>query len=498
MLKTGDDHLRGLRDGRVVYLGSERIDDVTTHPAFSEAARTVARMYDLKRSTALLDVCSYKLADERHSAWWLPAKTKDDLRLRMQCSKAVADMTYGMMGRTPDHVNGFVTGMITDPTVFNTEKYKFSENIVRYYDYCRDRDLFLTNAVLPPQAARDPDYYTRKNLPVPTLKVIRETDDGIVIDGMKMLASSAVLGDEIWIGNLLPLAPNQTNEGVTCAIPVNAEGLRLWSRQPLSRNTPTEFDGPLAWRFDETDSMVMCKEVKVPWERVFVFDDSVLPREIYIRTAAHNYGNNQSNVRFLSKLQLIVGVCSKIACSSGANEVPAVREVLGRMAALEALLSGAIHGQIEAAEEWPAGYMVFNRRMLYAALNWCTEMYSPIIDQLRELCGGGVFQLPANATVMHDTEMREEFEKYWQTPQMAALDRMKLFKLAWDLVGSEFAGRQQQYEKFYAGAAFIVRGHNYREADWDFFHGIVDKLMNSYDVSVGDCLDQKRDGGDQR
>ena len=86
MLKTGDDHLRGLRDGRVVYLGSERIDDVTTHPAFSEAARTVARMYDLKRSTALLDVCSYKLADERHSAWWLPAKTKDDLRLRMQCS----------------------------------------------------------------------------------------------------------------------------------------------------------------------------------------------------------------------------------------------------------------------------------------------------------------------------------------------------------------------------------------------------------------------------
>ena len=166
------------------------------------------------------------------------------------------------------------------------------------------------------------------------------------------------------------------------------------------------------------------------------------------------------------------------------------------MAALEALLSGAIHGQIEAAEEWPSGYMVFNRRMLYAALNWCTEMYSPIIDQLRELCGGGVFQMPANATVMHDPEMREEFEKYWQTPQMAALDRMKLFKLAWDLVGSEFAGRQQQYEKFYAGAAFIVRGHNYREADWDFFHGIVDELMNSYDVSVGDRSDQRSDGGD--
>lgn len=484
MLKTGEDHLRGLRDGRVVYIGNERVDDVTTHPAFAEAARTVAGMYDLKRSDALRDSCTYEVDGEQHSAWWLPARSKADLRLRMACSKAVADMTYGLIGRTPDHVNGFVTGMVTDPSVFRTVKYDFSDNIVRYYEFCRDRDLFLTNAVLPPQAARDPAYFVRRNLPVPTLKVVREGDDGVVIDGMKMLASSAILGDEIWIGNLLPLADDQIQEAVICAIPVNTPGLTLWSRQPLSTKTESEFDGPLAWRFDETDSMVMCKQVKVPWERVFVLEDTVLPREIYIRTAAHNYGNNQSNVRFLSKLQLIVGLCSRVAQATGAHEVPAVRDVLGRMAALEGLLAGNIHGQIEAAEDWPDGYMVFNRRMLYAALNWCTEMYSPIIDQLRELCDGGVFQMPASVSVMQDPELRADFEMYWQTPQLGALDRMKLFKLAWDMVGSEFAGRQQQYEKFYAGASFIVRNHNFREADWDYFHGIVDDLMAGYDAPV--------------
>jgi 4-hydroxyphenylacetate 3-monooxygenase len=57
---------------------------------------------------------------------------------------------------------------------------------------------------------------------------------------------------------------------------------------------------------------------------------------------------------------------------------------------------------------------------------------------------------------------------------------MKLFKLAWDLVGSEFAGRHQQYEKFYAGGSFIVRNHSYREAPWDHFHKVVDDLMESY------------------
>jgi 4-hydroxyphenylacetate 3-monooxygenase len=149
---------------------------------------------------------------------------------------------------------------------------------------------------------------------------------------------------------------------------------------------------------------------------------------------------------------------------------------------LEALLAGMIHGQIEACESWPEGFVSFNRRMMYAALNWCVEMYSPLIDILRELCGGGVFQMPASVTVMHNPELRRQFEQYWQTPQLPALDRIKLFKLAWDLVGSEFAGRHQQYEKFYAGALFTVRSHNHREAPWPHFHRVVDDLLGSYGV----------------
>jgi 4-hydroxyphenylacetate 3-monooxygenase len=103
---------------------------------------------------------------------------------------------------------------------------------------------------------------------------------------------------------------------------------------------------------------------------------------------------------------------------------------------------------------------------MYAALNWGTEMYSELIDILRQLSGGGVFQMPASVSVMHDPALRLQFETYWQTPQLPALDRIKLFKLVWELVGSEFAGRHQQYEKFYAGASFIVRNHNFREAPW--------------------------------
>ena len=482
MLKTGKEHLEGLRDGRTIYIGSEKVIDVTTHPAFAHAAQTIAGLYDAKRAKENLDLFSYEEDGERYSLWYLRAKTKDDLRRRMNCHKAIADMTFGMMGRSPDHVSGFVTGMTVEPSVFDTDTHKFSDNLLNYYDHCRKHDTYSTYAVLPPQASRNPEFYERQNVPVPSLKVVDEKDDGIVISGMKMLATSAVFCDEIWIGNLLPLAPTQVKEAVTCAVPVNAEGLTLWSRQAIERNAANEFDSPLTWRFDETDSMVMCKNVFVPWERVFVLDDANLAREIYIRTPGHCYGNHQSNVRFWSKMQLIVGLCSRIAEATGAIAVPAVKEILGRMAALEATLSGMIHGQIEAAEDWPKGYKTFNRRMMYAALNWCTESHSAIIDQLRELSGGGVFQMPASVDVMHDPETKKLFETYWQTPQLEALDRLKLFKLVWDMVGSEFAGRQQQYEKFYAGASFIVRNHSYREAPWEMFHGVVDKLMSGYDV----------------
>jgi 4-hydroxyphenylacetate 3-monooxygenase len=119
---------------------------------------------------------------------------------------------------------------------------------------------------------------------------------------------------------------------------------------------------------------------------------------------------------------------------------------------------------------------------MYAALNWCTESHSSIIEALRELCGGGIFQMPADVTVMHDAKLREQFERYWQTPQLAALERMKLYKLAWDLIGSEFAGRHLQYEKFYAGASFIVRNHNFREAPWEHFHKVVEDALARYDV----------------
>src|SRR5439155_1511750 len=111
MLRTGKEHLETLRDGRVVYIGSERVDDVTRHPAFCNAAATVAAIYDLKAAPEHRATMSYEEDGGRHSIYFLRARTRDDLQRRMLGHRMIADLTFGMFGRSPDHVASFVTGM---------------------------------------------------------------------------------------------------------------------------------------------------------------------------------------------------------------------------------------------------------------------------------------------------------------------------------------------------------------------------------------------------
>jgi len=486
MLKSGEDHLEALRDGRVVYVGGERVEDVTRHPAFRNAARTVASLYDLKRQPEMRDTLSFEEEGERFSMYFLLPRSREDLLRRTRAHKAIADRTHGLFGRSFDHVASFITGMALRSDVLDSgtsRAHSYGDNLRLYYRALRHADSYVAYAVLPAPGSRDPVFSgVREHDRSPSVRVAREDDKGVTLSGMKLLATAAVFADELWLGNVQPIAPERKKEAITCIVPIAAPGLSLWARKPFEPLAVSEFDNPLSYRFDESDSVVLFDEVKVPWERVFCHDDPKLSRELYFRTPSHCFGNHQSNVRLWSKLQLLVGLASRIAQANSAERIPAVRDALGRLAALESMIASMIHGQSLELEEVGNGYVCFNRRYMYGALTWCTESYAEICDQVRELMGAGAFLMPADASVMDDPALRESFEAMWSTSTHTALERMKLFKLAWDLLGSELASRHQQYEKFFAGPPYVVRDHSFREAPWEKFHKIVDDLMASYDL----------------
>ncbi|MGZ5880450.1 MAG: 4-hydroxyphenylacetate 3-hydroxylase N-terminal domain-containing protein, partial [Xanthobacteraceae bacterium] len=374
MLISGKEKLERMRDGRAIYIGAERVDDVTRHPAFRNAARTIAGLYQLKADPQRYELFSFEENGERYGLHWLRCRNREDLARRMRAMKAIADATYGLIGRSPDHVAGLITGLAMNPALLDRLTPGFGENLSRYYDYARKNDLYISFAVTPPSGIRSREIFAGEARDDPTLQVIAEDDNGVTISGMKMLATGAVFADEVWIGNLTAIDDKRQSESITCALPISTRGVSFWAREPYERHARHEADYPLSFRFDETDTVLVCDRVKVPWERVFLHNNGAMSRRIYIETPANCYQNHQSNVRFWAKMGLIVGLASRMCQANGVDKIPAVRETLGRLAALEATVGGLVHGQIEACETWPDGYATPNRRIMYATVNWCQDM----------------------------------------------------------------------------------------------------------------------------
>ena len=416
MLLTGKEYLESIRDGRRVYVGGELVEDVTTHPAFRNAAHSFAMIYDRKRAPENRDVMTFEEDGETFSSYFLLPRTREDLQRRFETHRRIASWTHGLLGRSPDNFPSYVSGLVMDPPMFDRIRQGFGDNIVNYYKHMRSNDIFASHTVTNPQGWRIANpAETQKRTP-PTLRVVDEDDSGVTINGLKMLGTAMVFCHETWCGNLQPVAPGQEKESITCAVPLNAPGVSIWSRKPYERYAVSEFDNPLATRFDENDAAVLFENVKVPWERVFCHDNVEMTRAIYMRTPGHAMANHQANVRFLEKLKLIVGIASKVVDMNGARNVPAVQFTLGRLAAMQATLEGLIMGQINCGEEQVPGFHTVNRRYVYAALHWCTNHHSEICDTVRELMGAGVFQMPADASVLKDPKLRETFETYWSVP----------------------------------------------------------------------------------
>ena len=134
MLISGAEKLEKMRDGRRVLIGKERVKDVTTHPAFRNAAQTVADLYDQKADLGKRGLYTFEEDGEEFSVYWQRCKTRDELVRRTASAKALADATYGLMGRSPDHVAGLVTGLAMNPAVLEKSGKGTGDNLIRYYD----------------------------------------------------------------------------------------------------------------------------------------------------------------------------------------------------------------------------------------------------------------------------------------------------------------------------------------------------------------------------
>lgn len=482
MTKDGAKHIASLRDGRTVYLDGALIDNPVDHPAFRNAIRSYGNLYDFQARPENLNRMTFASPDAGgrvSRAWQLPASL-DDLVTRREALEAWFELHYGFLGRSPDHVASCISGMYMGLPVFEAYDKKRAAALADYYRYARDNDLFLTYVIINPQADRSKSAHEQAD-PYLTAAVVDEDNEGITVRGAKMLATSGIMANEVFVTCIQPLQPGDEIYALSFAIPMNAKGLRILSRKSYEQHAVSVYDNPLASRFDENDAVLYFDDVKVPWERVFVHKDLAMVQKQFQATPAHVMQNYQCQIRLMVKMKFLAGLARGVAETNGTVAFPQVREALGQIAA-EAQMVDALVRSMEVKGRFEGQYFIPDRHTLYAAQVLTQQLYGKVITSIRDLAGGGVIMLPSSVKDFFDPYIRGIIERTQRSPTREPEERVKFFKLVWDAIGSEFGSRHTQYEMFYAGATFVTKNHSFRTYDWAAANELVQHCLSSYSL----------------
>jgi 4-hydroxyphenylacetate 3-monooxygenase len=452
------------------------------HPAFAAGVRTVGRLYDLAHDPANRQLMTYPSPrDGRpvNKAWMVPG-TREDLVARRKAIKFWADASYGFLGRSPDHVASFFAGFAGAPAFYARGGQKFADNLSRFAAKAADEDLYLSYVIVHPTIDRSKPAH-QQAAPYLYAGAAAERDDGIVLRGAQMLGTGSVMSDYIFVTVILPLKPGDEDYAISCVVPNGAPRLKLYPRRPYALGATSMFDYPLSSRFDESDSLVVFDDVFVPWEDVFIYKNIELTAGQFSATSAHVLGNTQSHIRSWAKLQFMVGLVKRCMDASGRSATSEIVSQLGDLATRVSIVEGMILGAEAAAQSDQFGVMRPKDSLLYASQVYQQAMYPALVNQIRGLMGGGLIQLPATVHELDAPESAADIERYVRWPHADAELRVKLLKLLWDAVGSEFASRHLQYEMFYAGEPPAIQGREFRNFDWTAAEELVDKCLASYD-----------------
>jgi 4-hydroxyphenylacetate 3-monooxygenase len=436
--KTGAEHIQSLRDGRTVYIDGQLVDDVTTHVAYRNAIASAAMLYDYQARPENIELMTFvpEGGIRRVNRCWQMPRSYDELVQRRKALQAWAQLSYGFMGRSPDHVASAVIGQYMGLDVFTKHGPARAKAFADYVDYATRNDLFLTYVIVNPQADRSKDWGDQAEELV--AQIVDEDATGLTIRGAKMLGTSSIMANEVFVANLQPLKPGEEALAFSCALPMNITGLRVLSRKSYEAHAVSVYDNPLSARFDENDALLYFDNVKVPWERVFVHRDTDMCRAQFHDTPGHVFQNYQAQVRLSVKIKFLVGLAHKITEAIGTTNMPQVREQLGTLAAnagmVEAMLSG-----MEASGSKRGEYFLPNRHLLYAAHVVTQDLYPRLINLIRDLAGGSLIMLPSSFRDWANPELAPILHRTQRSPNFNPHDKVKLLKAAWDAIGSEFA-----------------------------------------------------------
>ena len=481
-LMTGSGYLASLDDGRNVYLFGERVRDIANHPAFRNAARSIARLYD-----ALHDPAADLTTQDRHGIrthrFFTSSYSAAELVAARDAIARWSRLSYGFMGRTPDYKAAFMATLGSNPDFYAP----YDGNARAWYRRYASKALFLNHVLINPPVDRNKPVHEIADVFV---HVVRETDGGAIISGAKMLATSSALTHATFVAqnSAVSLEAGKAEDYALVFIaPMETPGTKLLCRRSYEQDAHSPFDHPLSSRFDENDAVLIFDEAFIPWENFLVYRDVTRANSFYPASGFFNRFNLQAGTRLAVKLDFMTGLLARGLQINGTDGFRGVQAALGQVVAWRSLLWGLTTAMAMDPQPGAGGTVVPKLDYAAALRIFATASWPAVKSIFEEVLGGAPIVAPSGREDLLSLELRPLIDRFYRGTGASAEDRVKLYKLVWDAIGTEFGGRHELYERNYAGNNEQIRvdALNFarRSGALDDCLRLVDQCLGDYDVN---------------
>jgi 4-hydroxyphenylacetate 3-monooxygenase len=480
---TGKEYLESLRDGREIYVYGERVPDVTIHPAFRNAARTIAKLYDALHDPATKDVltCPTDTGNGGFThKFFRVAHSREELIGQRDAIAAWARMSYGWMGRTPDYKASLMNTLGANHAFYD----KFAANAQNWHRRAQNHVLFMNHAIVNPPVDRAKAADQVKDV---FITIQKETDAGVYVSGAKVVATSSALTHYNFLGQNAAMPVNDSDLAVMFIAPMNAPGVKLFCRasyEMMASVMGTPFDYPLSSRFDENDAIFVFDNVLIPWEDVLLHRDIEKIKVFYPRSGFLNGYQFQGCTRLAVKLDFMVGIIAKALRATGAEEFRGNQAMLGEVIAWRNLFWAISDAMAMNPVPWVGDTVLPNAQSGASYRVFAGDAYGRIKEIVQKIVASALIYLPSSVLDFENPDIDKYLAKYVRGSHgIGYRERIKVMKLLWDAVGTEFGGRHELYEMNYAGNHEDIR----IQAMWNARgSGALDRMIALADACMED------------
>jgi len=477
MLRTVEQYLESLRDGRVIYCMGERVKDVTTHPILRRVIQGGAMDYVLTNhpDTRPLFVTQNEEGEDMHFLWKPPRTTEDMLKRR---ELYVFGARFGGVSLHCMGVDGMAACRVLADRLDKALGTNYTERVEAYRKYIQKTDIGLTTAqtdikgdrgLHASQQVQHKDFYVR---------VVDKKSDGIVVRGCKYHISSAPSSNEAFVIPSRYQGEEDKDYAVAFATPLNAKGITLISADPEVHGLSTEetiWESPIASRHGVGDGecMIVFDDVFVPWERVFLCQEWQFSRDIaYLFATFHRLF---ACCRMIPTLENLTGIAALMAEYNGLERYSHVRDKLAWMAQITEGFKAMVMAACQFPEKEEESDLVNpNRMYVNIAKYMYANNYHDMCKTAADICGGIVAD-PISYRDWMNPEEHPYLEKYLAGKAGVPTEaRLKAIRYLHDITG----GRHLSHQIHAEGSLAAQRMMFFAEADWDFYKALAMRSAN--------------------